>query len=90
MAITSTSQYSLDTTSGQDAAFKMGQEQSALKGRQFSSLYGGDVAAAMESANRIRDIQNYLRAGGYDPHGIEVIPTVRLGQISSSSTHSLS
>lgn len=82
----SSAQY--DTTTGQDAAFKLGQEQSALQGQQFANLYGGNVADVLASTKRIRDIQEYLRRGGYDPSG-EVIPRTRLSSVTESASHSL-
>jgi hypothetical protein len=72
--------YSWDLASGQDAAHKMGQEQSALKAKQMADLYDMDIGSVMASTNRIRDIQKYLQAGGYD--GTEVIPRQRMAGIS--------
>jgi hypothetical protein len=75
--------YSWDLASGQDAAHKMGQEQSALKAKQMADLYDIDMGSVMASANRIRDIQKYLQAGGYDD--MEVIPRQRMAGISHST-----
>ena len=88
MAISSSSNtsYSYDLTSGQDAAHKMGQEQSALKARQVADLYNMDIGSVLASTNRIRDIQKYLQAGGYGD--MEVLPRQRLGTISESHSQS--
>lgn len=87
MAGSSSTSYQYDLTSGQDAAHKMGLEKSALQAQQMSALYGGDVQGLLGSANRIRDMQQYLRAAGADPQGIEVIPRKRLAQVSTSATN---
>jgi hypothetical protein len=78
-----------DLTSGQDAAHKLGQEKSALQAKQLADLYNmDDLGGVLASTNRIRDIQKYLMAGGYED--MEVIPRRRVGGITESSSESIS
>lgn len=84
MASSSSTNTQYDYTSGQDAAHKLGQEQSSLASGQMASLYSADVAGALASISRIRDIQDYLRRGGYSD--MEVIPRARMASQSHSTS----
>ena len=79
-----------DHTTGQDLAYKQAQERSGLQASAASDLYGGNIESLLASANRIRDIQAYLKALGVDGNDFEVVPRTRLASTTISDNSSQS
>ena len=81
----------VDTTSGQDAAFQIGQELAQAKAAMQAQMLSNPMAAASSIA-RIRQMQAYLNAyrGGYQLPDQEVIQGTRVGGQSNSQNASAS
>jgi hypothetical protein len=89
MALQSSTNYSLDLSSGPEIAHRLGQERSQTESGVIGSLWGGDLKSALASHNRIRELKKYLRDLGYYDGSIPAIPSVRPNGVSISVSQSM-
>jgi|LakMenEpi03Aug12_release.lakeMendotaPanAssembly.Ray.scaffolds.fasta_scaffold45949_10 hypothetical protein len=82
--------------SGQDAAYKVGDEAASLQASQLSNLHRGDIEGSLATGRRIAELKDYLdgfaATGGQGGlyKGKMVLPGTRIDSESSSSSGSVS